>query len=192
MIPALKIILVTWTAGFISCTGYTPKPRGYFRIEPPAASYRDTSVSPLPFAFSLSDQAFIQMKTGEDTAQQWFDIRYPGLHARIYCSYLSGTEERLMQAYAEFLRISDPFGKQGTKEMEPAWSRSDGNLYGEFFYEPENIVSPIRFVIFGDSSKLLRGMLFYDGTVNPDSIAPVNDYLRHDLIHLIRTFKYTD
>ena len=32
----------------VSCTEYTPKPRGYFRIEPPAPSYQALPVGDLP------------------------------------------------------------------------------------------------------------------------------------------------
>ena len=32
----------------VSCTEYTPKPRGYFRIEPPVPSYQTLPVEDLP------------------------------------------------------------------------------------------------------------------------------------------------
>ena len=38
----------------VSCTEYTPKPRGYFRIEPPAPSYQALPVGDLPYTFRLS------------------------------------------------------------------------------------------------------------------------------------------
>ena len=36
----------------VSCTEYTPKPRGYFRIEPPAPSYQALAVKDIP-AFQM-------------------------------------------------------------------------------------------------------------------------------------------
>lgn len=38
----------------VSCTEYTPKPRGYFRIEPPVPSYQTLPVEDLPYTFRLS------------------------------------------------------------------------------------------------------------------------------------------
>ena len=45
----------------VSCTEYTPKPRGYFRIEPPAPSYQALPVRDLPYTFRLSRWAEVEL-----------------------------------------------------------------------------------------------------------------------------------
>ena len=41
----------------ISCVEYTPKPRGYVRIEPSKAQYKPLDLSYLPFNFDVSQTA---------------------------------------------------------------------------------------------------------------------------------------
>ena len=42
----------------ISCVEYTPKPRGYVRIEPSKAQYKPLDLSYLPFGF-LTENSFV-------------------------------------------------------------------------------------------------------------------------------------
>ena len=46
----------------VSCTEYTPKSRGYFRIEPPAPSYQALPVRDLPYTFRLSRWAEVELQ----------------------------------------------------------------------------------------------------------------------------------
>ena len=177
MLRIVKYVFLLWiAASWTACTEYTPKPRGYFRIEPPAAAYRDTSVCGLPFSFCLSDQAVVK-KAGADSAQHWFYIAYPALKAHLYCGYLSGRRETLIDAYVEFLRMPDRLVNTEQTARTPAWSLTEENLYGELFCDSNNPASPMQFVIFGD---------------NADSLAPVNAYLKQDVIELIKSFTWTN
>ena len=45
----------------ISCVEYTPKPRGYVRIEPSKAQYKPLDLSYLPFNFDVSQTAVIEV-----------------------------------------------------------------------------------------------------------------------------------
>ena len=45
----------------ISCTEYTPKPRGYFRIEPPQARYQPLPLDSLPYAFNVSQLVTVEL-----------------------------------------------------------------------------------------------------------------------------------
>ncbi len=189
---AVRLILLGVVAGCMACTvEYTPKPCGYFRIEPPIATYRDTSVCGLPFSFRLSGQAVVK-EVESDSAQHWFYITYPALNANLYCGYLSGTKEALVEAYVEFLRTPDRLANAKQSARTPEWSLTEENLYGELFCDNNNLASPMQFVVFGDSSKMLRGMLFYDCALNADSLAPVNAYLKQDIIELLKSFMWTD
>ena len=47
----------------ISCVEYTPKPRGYVRIEPSKAQYKPLDLSYLPFNFDVSQTAVDRKST---------------------------------------------------------------------------------------------------------------------------------
>ena len=81
----------------VSCTEYTPKPRGYFRIEPPAPSYHALPVGDLPYTFRLSRWAEVELPPVGNPAG-WINLSYPQLNVKLYCSYcpaieISGTDQ---------------------------------------------------------------------------------------------------
>ena len=60
----------------ISCVEYTPKPRGYVRIEPSKAQYKPLDLSCLPFNFDVSQAAVIEVPD-QKTGVTGLNISYP-------------------------------------------------------------------------------------------------------------------
>ena len=67
-----------------SCVKYSPKPRGYFRIELKEREY-SRSDSTLPYSFEYPKNLSMIIPSKQD--KEWFDIVYPRYNARIYFSY---------------------------------------------------------------------------------------------------------
>ena len=84
----------------VSCTEYTPKPRGYFRIEPPAPSYQALPVRDLPYTFRLSRWAEVELPPVGNPAG-WINLSYPQLNVKLYCSYFPITPATLGRAEEE-------------------------------------------------------------------------------------------
>ncbi|MDR1406436.1 MAG: CBS domain-containing protein, partial [Tannerella sp.] len=70
----------------ISCMEYTPKPRGFFRIDLPDANYTQLHVNDLPYSFHVSGLATVELPPVGEPAE-WLNLSYEILQARIYCSY---------------------------------------------------------------------------------------------------------
>ena len=64
----------------IGCTDYSPKPRGYFRIEPKKATYMPLSLSSLPYSFDISQEAKVDSSVLA-AKNGWVNLTYPELHA---------------------------------------------------------------------------------------------------------------
>ena len=62
----------------ISCVEYTPKPRGYVRIEPSKAQYKPLDLSYLPFNFDVSQTAVIEVPD-QKKGVTGLNISYPEL-----------------------------------------------------------------------------------------------------------------
>ena len=69
------------------------------------------------------------------------------------------------------------------------YTDSINNLYATLYQLQGNTATPIQFTITDSSKYLFRGALYFDFPIRNDSIAPVLDYLKSDIIHLIETFK---
>ena len=84
----------------ISCVEYTPKPRGYVRIEPSKAQYKPLDLSYLPFNFDVSQTAVIEVPD-QKKGVTGLNISYPELEAKLYCSYLPITPASLVTVEME-------------------------------------------------------------------------------------------
>ena len=148
-----------------SCTDYTPKPRGYFRIEPPAARYQVLSLDSLPYSFNVSQLATVELPEA-GSPEGWINLSYPSLGVKIYCSYLPVTPATLPVAASESRSLVSRQIKTANEVKVQEYSNSEERVY--FF----------------------RGALYYDCVPNADSLAPVTDYLRKDIIELIQSFSW--
>ena len=155
----------------ISCVEYTPKPRGYVRIEPSKAQYKPLDLSYLPFNF---------------------DISYPELEAKLYCSYLPITPASLVTVEMESRSFVARQIKSENRISEKAYSNPAANVYGSLFLLDGESASPIQFLLTVSVSNFFRGALYFDCKPNADSLAPAIQYIREDIIELIQTFSWKE
>ncbi len=172
-----------------SCTDYTPKPYGYVRIEPQEAVYKPFVSDSLPYAFNLSQQATINWSMFTDSTK-WINIEYPDLKATIYCSHQAITPATLPIIENENRQLIYQLLSPYVRLKEKAYSYPEEKMYGSLFLLEGETSSPIHFVLTDSSSILFRGALYYNCKPNADSLAPVTNYLQHDIIELIQSFHW--
>lgn len=173
----------------LSCTEYTPKPRGYFRIEPAEAEYATFTADTLPYSFLLSRQALATPPSGS-SAPGWINLVYPQWGATIYCSYLPVTPATLPEAEKESRSLVQRLLAPGVQVTEIAYSNPEGAVYGSLFLLSGETSSPAQFMLTDSLSRFFRGALYFDCRPNADSLAPVIDYLRQDVIELMQSFNW--
>jgi len=173
-----------------SCTGrgnYTPKPKGYLRVEPPAAQYTTFDEAELPYAFSLSGNATIELPLS-NSAACWMNIDYPGLNAKIYCSYERITTLTLSEHTEDCFKLAERAAGNAGTINEKSYENKESNVYGTLFLIEGEATSPIQFMLTDSISHFFRGALYYKDKTNTDSIAPVTDYFKKDIAEIIQTF----
>jgi gliding motility-associated lipoprotein GldD len=52
--------------------------------------------------------------------------------------------------------------------------------------------SPFQFYLTDSTKNFVRGALYFNTVPNNDSLAPVIDFLKQDIIHMIETFRWKD
>ena len=80
--------------------------------------------------------------------------------------------------------------KQAEAVKEQAYSNPEERVYGSLFLLDGEAASPVQFMLTDSVSNFFRGALYYDCVPNADSLAPVTDYLRKDIIELIQSFTW--
>lgn len=173
----------------ISCQDYTPKPRGYFRIEPGLPQYTPLSLESLPYTFDISRLATVELPPESEPAG-WMRIVYPALGAKIYGTYLPITPATLSVAEEESRSLVSRQARQAVSVTEKAYSNPEQHVYGSLFLLEGEVASPVQFMLTDSLSRFFRGALYYDCKLNPDSLAPVTHYLQADIMEMIQTFRW--
>lgn len=174
----------------LACVDYTPKPRGYVRIEPAVAVYQLCDLPELPFLFEVSQVAKVELPE-EQQGPSMVNLSYPSLHAKIYCSYLPITQATFPEAEAESRRLVYRLSATSPDRIqEKAYAHPEVKVFGSLFLLEGNTASPIQFVLTDSTTHFLRGALYFDCRPNADSLAPAIDYVQQDVIELMQTFRW--
>ena len=163
-----------------------PKPHGYFRIELPKQEYR-LYESVCPMNLEVSTAAQIEVFRDRQSADScWFNIYYPRYNARVHCTYIS-VGNRLNNL------IDDAYGFAAKHEMKATALRrtlvSDTlrHVHGILYDIEGDAASNVQFFLTDSSQHFLRGALYFFNPPNPDSIAPVLQFVRGDIDHIAQT-----
>ena len=171
-----------------SCIGNsTPKPKGFLRIEPPEVQYVLFNENELPYTFSVSQYATIELPPA-DSATYWINIDYPEFDAKIYCSYINITAGTLDEHVEECFKLAERAARNVAVITKKSYENKDNNVYGTLFLLEGESPSPVQFMLTDSAMHFFRGALYYKYKTNADSIAPVTEYIKNDIVELIQTF----
>lgn len=168
-----------------SCIDYTPKPRGFFRLEPPEATYIKLPIEEVPYVFNISDKAVLELP--EEQKSGWINLSYEGHNAKIYCSYLLITPA----TYPVVLKETYELAERITGQIKlSAYENPERKVFGELIELGGHVASPLQFYLTDSTSHFFRGALYYNCTPDLDSVAPMTEYFRNDIVELIETFSW--
>ena len=181
----------------IACTKVsTPKPYGYYRITVPDTAYIpfdnfqfsifNFQFSSYPYTFALSKNAKVQLRNDEP---YWINIYYPALDATIHCSYkpVRHNLRELTDDALEFVYRNASFAN-AIPERE--YAHPEAKVYGVLFDLEGNTASSCQFFITDSTRHFFRASVYCNCPPNADSLAPVYEYLRKDVIRMVETFKW--
>jgi gliding motility-associated lipoprotein GldD len=168
---------------------YTPKPRGYYRISVKDTSYKLFS-DIAPFSFEYSAWAYV------DTIQRpnekyWMNLVYPKQNAVVFITYKSLKSDNLEDCVNDsrtmaYKQISKADDIQVHTIFDTA-SAVYGNIYEIFGNEA---ACPYQFWITDKQKHFFRASLYFNCTPQNDSLAPIINHLKKDMLHLIGTFAW--
>ena len=179
----------------VSCSNnYTPRPYGYYRITVPDTAYTDFSIvnSQLsilnyPYSFALSQNAIVRPRTEEPF---WINIYYPSLDATIHCSY-KPVHNNLRELTEDALEFVYRNASYATSIPEREYMHPEAKVYGVLFDLEGNTASSCQFFITDSTHHFFRASVYCNCPPNADSLAPVYNYLRTDIIKMVETFQWT-
>jgi gliding motility-associated lipoprotein GldD len=73
---------------------------------------------------------------------------------------------------------------------EQVFNNQENKVYGILYDLKGNTASAVQFYVTDSIKHYLRGSLYFTAEPNADSLAPVINFFRDDIIHLIETLKW--
>lgn len=173
---------------------YTQKPRGYYKIELPKKGYRlfDQPGYPYSFEYPVYGEVVRDSLFFEEKAENpyWVNIDLPRFNGRIHISYKEVGRHRFDSLVNDAYTLSYKQHTYRASAIQPEPFTTPAGVEGVFFTLRGNAATPYQFFTSDSVRHFLRGALYYSATPNEDSLAPVNQFLREDLMHLLNTLKW--
>lgn len=175
-------------------TDYTPKPRGYFKIDLPEKRYQTFDQPGYPYRFQFPAYGVIVKDTtffeGRPENPYWINIDFPQFGGRIHISYKDVARNNFDSLVNDAFTLSYKQHTYKASAIEPEPFVTANGLSGVYFNLKGNTATSNQFFITDSTRHFLRGALYFNATPNADSLQPVNDFLRKDLQHLINTMEW--
>ena len=167
---------------------YTPKPAGYLRIDYPEKSYRLYDEQEF-YQFEIPEYALIEQDPGSGAEQGWINVSVPQLNGKIHLSYkaVDGQLNALITDSRELV-YKHTVKAQGIEETP--FIQRDQRRYGMIYDLKGEVASAVQFFVTDSSDHFLRGSLYFNSRPNRDSLNPVIEFLREDILHLIETTRW--
>lgn len=185
----MRLLAVTLLFLGISCAEYTPKPRGFYRIDLPEAGYRTFSADDVPYTFHVSRLATVELPPLQTSVDR-ITLSYESLNAKVYCTYLAITPETLPAVTEECRKILLRSAGNADAITEQRYEDRDISLFATLFRIAGETPSPVQFILTDSLRRFFRGALYHPCRIDTDSLAPVTAYLEHDVIELIQSFRW--
>ena len=192
MKPVTLLSLIALLA--ISCNSeFTPKRRGYYRIDFPKHEYQVFDQPGYPYSFEYPVYATVVKDTTFFEANPenpyWINIEIPRFNGKVYISYKDVKGSDFMKLVNDAYKMTYKHSSKATEITDSA-IRTPNGVHGIYFQVGGNAATARQFFLSDTTKHFLRGALYFDATPNEDSLSVVNDFLQEDLKHLINTLKW--
>ncbi|MFD2966608.1 gliding motility lipoprotein GldD [Sphingobacterium bambusae] len=169
---------------------YTPKPRGFYRIDLPEKDYKQATTG-CPFLFEQPTYTTLNTDLSDDAHPCWKNLDFPQFNARLHMSYFAiNSKAPLAQLTEDARTFAFKHTAKATSIDQVKIHRPSQKLYGVTYLIHGNTASNLQFFVSDSSKHYLRGALYFNEKPNLDSIQPVLDFIQQDIEQLIRTFTW--
>ena len=192
----LKIISLFSLLLLISCSDessdFIPKPKGLNHIDLPDHSYNTFQEEGYPYTFEISKYAHPENDSIMLEKKKFYKtISYPTLGFKIHLTYkdIKKNKDTLRSYIAEGYKLRDGHDKKayGFNEQYAQNERGDNIAIFEI---DGNVPSQYQFMLHDSTDHFMRGVLYFPIATKNDSLAPIIEYAKKDIQHLIQSVRW--
>lgn len=171
---------------------YAPKPKGYNRIDLPPHEFVNLPDT-FPYHFQHSRYAKVLRDSSWISERYWIELFYPQWEAEVHITYkpLSGNGKLLKENLEDAYKLTAKHQVKAYAIEESIVKGKDGQTF-VLSELSGNVPSQFQFYTTDSSQHFLRGALYFRTSTKNDSLAPVIEYVKVDIMHLLNTLQWTD
>ena len=164
---------------------YTPKPTGYVRIDYPEKTYRLYDDQEF-YQFEIPTYAVVKIDNGRDAEAGWVNLEIPSLNGTIHLSY-KPVKDNLIDYITDSRDLVYKHTVKAQGIEDTPFIHSEEKRFGLIYDLKGDVASAVQFFVTDSTNHFLRGSLYLNCRPNSDSLRPVIEFLREDIIHMIET-----
>lgn len=175
---------------------FVPKPRGYHRIDLKPHEYQPL-MEIHPYIFNYSKHAEIKKHVSSISEEHWIDIVYPEHRAVIQLTYKALKGKKIDLKNKDFLtELIDDSYKLTSKHQIKAYAideniiKTPSGKTATIFELEGDVPSQFQFYITDTTNHFLRGALYFRTSTKNDSLAPVIEYIKTDIVQMLNSLEW--
>lgn len=169
---------------------YSPKPRGFYRINFPQHAYREYNEG-CPMVFLYPTYAKLEPDMARGSKPCWLNMQFPDFKGTLHLSYQPVTSKNEFNELIEDARtFAFKHTVKATAINQGTITYPDRKVYGIYYTIDGNAASSAQFFLTDSTKHYLRGALYFNTEPRLDSIQPVLDFVKKDVDVMIKSFKW--
>lgn len=189
LLQIIVSVTLCFTVILVGCRpNHSPKPRGFYRIDFPEKKYQPYNGN-CPYFFMYPSYGRVVPDSGPGSEPCWINIEFNEYDGKIHISYKPVTGN-----LSAFIEDSHTLAYKHTIKAdaihEQLINKPRKKIFGILYNIEGNTASSVQFFITDSTNHFLRGALYFRTRVNKDSLKPVIDFFRRDIIYFIDTFEW--
>lgn len=171
-----------------------PKPRMFPRVILPERNFEVLDLDYCSFTFQKPTYVSIEKDKqyfDENPLNPcWFDLVYKNFDARIHLSYYPvDSKERFEELKNDAFLLSQKHNIVANYIDEIPIDKSE-TVKGFLFNLEGEVASPVQFYLSDETNNFLRGSLYFNTKARPDSLAPMVDFIKYDVLKMVESFEW--
>lgn len=188
MKSALVLVILGWLC-FACDPVWLPKPAGYNRIDLPSPAYQ-TLEGNYPYRMQLSAYSQVEPDSFNLKEKAWINLNYQDFGAKVHLTYKKiddNTDFKTLSSDAFKLTAKHQIKAYGIEEAVLITPKGYSAVVAELTGE---VPTQFQFFVTDSTTHFLRGALYFNTALKNDSLAPVIEYIKLDMAHLINSVEF--
>ncbi len=170
-------------------SNWLPKPPGYNRIELPRHEYQRLEQG-YPYQLDFSTHSRVEADSFNLNEKEWINLNYKEFGAKVHLTY------KKIDQSTDFKTLSNDAFNLTAKHQIKAYGIEEAILLTPNGYVAVvaelsgEVPTQFQFFVTDSTSNFLRGAVYFNSALKNDSLAPIIEYIKLDMAHLINSVNF--